>query len=237
MSGRRTRAAKGVIGGVALSAAAASVASAAIVGIPAVASSGGDHEAAAPAPRAKGAHRSPGVLSGAKAPTARVGITGDFYIDTKAMRIYGPKKGRSWGKPTSLRGARGPAGAHGATGSAGVTGATGAAGSASATVDLAGQNWMTITAGEQFRMVASCATAGGQVAIGAYWKITDASANLAAPGDTIQIALEGPATDLSGFAGEAWSLVATWTPDPSFPAANAMIDMQPICVEGTLVRH
>lgn len=222
--GRRATA-KGVLGGVVIGAAAASVASAAIVGIPAIAAA--DHgQGGAAAARGKAtskAKRSPGVLSGTRRPTSRIGIAGDFYIDTAAMAIYGPKKGRAWGKPTSLRGARGPAGAAG-------TGATGV------TVDLAHDNWMVITADVQFRMTASCGVSG-DVAIGARWRITDVSMNLIGGADAVQVAEQGPASDLSGYGDDAWSMVATWSSDPSIMAANAMIDLQPLCVEGTLVRH
>jgi len=50
------------------------------------------------------------VLSGSGAPSSGVGVTGDFYIDTAAKAIYGPRSGSSWGSPTSLIG---PAGSDG----------------------------------------------------------------------------------------------------------------------------
>jgi hypothetical protein len=49
------------------------------------------------------------VLNGAGAPGA-VGNLGDFYIDTTASTIYGPKSGGGWGSSTDLVGAQGPAG-------------------------------------------------------------------------------------------------------------------------------
>jgi len=48
------------------------------------------------------------VLSGAGAPGAGLGVDGDYYIDTTAHAIYGPKTGGVWGGATSLIG---PAGA------------------------------------------------------------------------------------------------------------------------------
>lgn len=66
------------------------------------------------------------VRNGTGAPSAGLGNDDDFYIDTAAQAIYGPKSG-SWGSPTSLVGAVGPTGAVGATG-VGATGATGATG-------------------------------------------------------------------------------------------------------------
>jgi len=73
------------------------------------------------------------ILSGDGVPAKTLGINGDFYIDTKTMNIYGPKKNNSWPLPVSMRGPQGPTGAAGADGknaSAGSVsaGASGAAG-------------------------------------------------------------------------------------------------------------
>ena len=93
------------------------------------------------------------VLSGKGVPSTKIGINGDFYIDTKSLNFYGPKTKDKWPLPISLKGpagpigpsgvdgkngvagtstssagAVGPAGATGATGSVGSTGATGATG-------------------------------------------------------------------------------------------------------------
>jgi len=78
------------------------------------------------------------VLSGAGVPAKSLGIDGDFYIDTKSMNMYGPKKNNSWPLPVSLRGPQGPAGIAGADGknasassvSAGTAGAVGPQGPA-----------------------------------------------------------------------------------------------------------
>ena len=56
------------------------------------------------------------MRSGSGAPSAGLGVDGDFYIDTAADTIYGPKTSGSWGSPRSLVGPTGPAGAAGATG-------------------------------------------------------------------------------------------------------------------------
>jgi hypothetical protein len=77
------------------------------------------------------------VLNGTGAPASSLGSTGDFYIDTAADVLYGPKTTGGWpaagvslvGNP----GATGPAGPAGATGAAGTTGATGPQGPAGAT--------------------------------------------------------------------------------------------------------
>jgi hypothetical protein len=78
------------------------------------------------------------VLSGAGVPAKSLGINGDFYIDTKSMNMYGPKKNNSWPLPVSMRGPQGPAGIAGADGknasassvSAGTAGAAGPQGPA-----------------------------------------------------------------------------------------------------------
>jgi hypothetical protein len=65
------------------------------------------------------------ILNGTSAPAKTIGINGDFYIDTKNLNIYGPKKKNAWPLPISLRGAAGTAGSDGKTGAAGVAGADG----------------------------------------------------------------------------------------------------------------
>jgi hypothetical protein len=70
------------------------------------------------------------LLNGRGAPTKRLGIVGDFYIDDKTHAIYGPKRASGWGRPTSLIGPRGAAGssesaASGETGPAGPQGPSG----------------------------------------------------------------------------------------------------------------
>ena len=59
------------------------------------------------------------VRSGSGAPSGGLGVDGDFYINTAANTIYGPKTSGSWGSPTSLVG---PTGATGSTGASGVNG-------------------------------------------------------------------------------------------------------------------
>jgi hypothetical protein len=66
------------------------------------------------------------VRNGSGAPSSGLGVDGDFYIDTTAFQIYGPKAGGSWASGTSIigpTGATGPAGSTGATGSPGADGA------------------------------------------------------------------------------------------------------------------
>ena len=62
------------------------------------------------------------ILNGLNAPIKSIGINGDFYIDTKNLNIYGPKKNNAWPLPISLRGT---AGTDGKTGTPGVAGSDG----------------------------------------------------------------------------------------------------------------
>jgi len=50
------------------------------------------------------------VLNGTGAPAAGTGNNGDFYIDTTAHAVYGPKTAGAWGSATSLVGPTGAAG-------------------------------------------------------------------------------------------------------------------------------
>ena len=64
------------------------------------------------------------ILNGTGAPSKTIGINGDFYIDTKNLNIYGPKKKNAWPLPISLRGTAGTDGKAGNAGVAGVDGKT-----------------------------------------------------------------------------------------------------------------
>lgn len=64
------------------------------------------------------------VLSGSGVPTVGTGVNGDFYIDTAAQRMYGPKSAGAWGVGTSLVGPTGAAGASGDTWTLVTTGST-----------------------------------------------------------------------------------------------------------------
>lgn len=48
------------------------------------------------------------VLNGTGAPNGATGADGDFYIDTSANYIYGPKVSGAWGSGTSIVGPQGP---------------------------------------------------------------------------------------------------------------------------------
>jgi hypothetical protein len=61
------------------------------------------------------------ILNGKGAPLSTLGINGDFYIDTRSLLIYGPKKNNKWPLPQNLQGPIGAAGADGKNGSEGKT--------------------------------------------------------------------------------------------------------------------
>lgn len=62
------------------------------------------------------------IRNGSGVPSAGLGVNGDFYIDTVAKLVYGPKASGAWGSGTSYVG---PAGSTGSTGSTGAAGADG----------------------------------------------------------------------------------------------------------------
>jgi hypothetical protein len=64
------------------------------------------------------------ILNGKGAPQIKLGIDGDFYIDTRSLQIYGPKKSGRWPLPQSLQGPVGASGVDGKNGSEGKTIAT-----------------------------------------------------------------------------------------------------------------
>ena len=61
------------------------------------------------------------ILNGKGAPLSNLGINGDFYIDTRSLLIYGPKKSNKWPAPKSLQGPVGATGADGKNGAEGKT--------------------------------------------------------------------------------------------------------------------
>ena len=61
------------------------------------------------------------ILNGKGAPLSSLGIDGDFYIDTRSLLIYGPKKSNKWPLPQSLQGPAGIPGVDGKNGSEGKT--------------------------------------------------------------------------------------------------------------------
>jgi len=96
----------------------------------------------------------PTILNGKTPPISSIGKNGDFYIDTKNLMFYGPKKSGLWPLGISMKGADGKDGVDGkngidgkdgkngvdgavgktgATGATGLTGATGATGPIGAT--------------------------------------------------------------------------------------------------------
>jgi hypothetical protein len=85
-------------------------------------------------------------LYGSGAPSAGIGRSNDFFLDTTNGVLYGPKASGSWGAGLQLQtGQQGPTGSAGSTGPAGasITGPSGAAGSTGAT-GAAGRTIVTV---------------------------------------------------------------------------------------------
>ena len=77
-------------------------------------------------PTAMGAGRSPSpivntIRNGIGAPKSSLGNDGDFYIDTRSLFIYGPKRKGKWPAPQNLQGPTGASGNDGKSGSDGRT--------------------------------------------------------------------------------------------------------------------
>ena len=64
------------------------------------------------------------LLYGAGPPSAATGVNDNWYIDSVAMVIYGPKTSGSWPAGVSMVGSTGPAGPQGTSGPQGPTGGT-----------------------------------------------------------------------------------------------------------------
>jgi hypothetical protein len=82
------------------------------------------------APGADGETGPPGadgrtIFSGSSAPLVSQGLVGDFYVDTAAMMIYGPKGSEGWGLGSSLIGSVGEQGPQGEVGPIGPAGERG----------------------------------------------------------------------------------------------------------------
>jgi hypothetical protein len=73
------------------------------------------------------------VLYGSGAPTSAIGVDGNFYIDTSAHFIYGPRASGAWPLGVSLVGPQGSQGIQGLTGATGATGSQGPIGLTGAT--------------------------------------------------------------------------------------------------------
>ena len=61
------------------------------------------------------------ILNGNGAPSKSIGIDGDFYIDVKNSKLYGPKYKGLWPEAISLKGPQGLTGANGLDGADGKT--------------------------------------------------------------------------------------------------------------------
>ena len=144
------------------------------------------------------------VLSGTGAPDPSAGNPGDFYIDTAADMLFGPKTSSGWpAAGTSLVGPAGPTGDTGQAGPAGAQGPPGPAGtSLSAITDLNGLTCSTFGGGAGTIAVQS-ASSDNTIALkcnananptcthsnGVGQTYTDCSAALGVPGDAATYSL------------------------------------------------
>ena len=121
------------------------------------------------------------VLNGSGAPSSGTGSNGDFYIDTTANRLYGPKAAGAWpGSYTSL---------------VGPTGATGAAGVLNYEVQNQTSSPTTLTSSGQ-TITANCTGSGTKKVLGGGWSTNDTTA-----GHQPAVNADLSAGDVGGFVG------------------------------------
>lgn len=164
------------------------------------------------------------VLSGAGTPDAGAGSAGDFYIDTTALQIYGPRSDSGWGSPTNLVGANGKDGANGQNGTNGSSVLNGHGAPDPATVGSTGDFYIDTTAlqiygpkseagwGSPTSLVGPKGDPGtpGTAGQNASLKTTVVSADVTATADQIQV------WDITGQGG---SITRTVTCPADFPLA------------------
>ena len=124
------------------------------------------------------------ILNGITSPKSTQGINGDFFIDTKALTIYGPKASGRWPVGISLRGTQGVAGTTGTSGSNGTDGRN--AQSASAVVGAQGATGAAGIKGE----AGVAGTTGAQGVAGATGSAGSAGAQ-GSPGATGNTGVQG----------------------------------------------
>lgn len=163
------------------------------------------------------------ILSGVGTPSASLGHDGDFYIDRKSWRFFGPKTKGSWPFPVPLigptgsqgpAGAIGPVGPQGKAGLKGEGGSSGAAGSTTVTAGSAGPIGPSGPAGAPGPIGAAGAT-GSAGATGP----AGPSGPPGATGSTGSSGLPGPtgATGATGVQGLQGNIGPTGTVGPTGP--------------------
>lgn len=117
------------------------------------------------------------IRNGSGAPSSGLGVDGDFYIDTTADDIYGPKTSGSWGSPTSLIGPQGPTGATGPAGPTGAAGANGSNGTNGANADVTRSSTSSISIGTGSRTLTYTSSSNLGWVIGTRLRFSNSSTN------------------------------------------------------------
>ena len=149
------------------------------------------------------------VLSGAGVPAKSLGIDGDFYIDTKSMNMYGPKKNNSWPLPVSMRGPQGPTGAAGSDGKNGTSGAVSAG-----TAGVAGPQGPAGPAGPK-------GETGATGPAGPAGSNTGTAGPAGPKGDTGATGAQGPKGDAGSFPSIQSVNLTQWTMSTSTPGGGS----------------
>ena len=203
----------------------------------------------APAPGVTGPTGSAGVdgpqiYSGVTGPLSGLGRSGDWYIDSSAGKLYGPKASNSWGSGLQLQsgpqgptgaagaGATGPtgAGATGATGSIGVTGpsVTGPTGAASNVTGPTGATGPSVTGPTGIGATGPTGSPNslsvGTVSLGA---VAAASLTGAAGSQVLSLVLPAGPTGVTGSTGPVGVTpqLAIGSVDNASPAAAGLVNV------------
>lgn len=154
------------------------------------------------------------------APAGSLGKDGDFYIDTAAHAIYGPRSGGAWGTPTSMTGQPGPAGA------SGILPYTAQAGT---TVNLVAGRWYGLVGGATATLpVADAAAVAASTVVEASWDSGTTAPVIVTQGSDLIITAAGTTTATApiGLPGEvlAYQAVAVnrWRPVESYKALSQL---------------
>jgi hypothetical protein len=150
---------------------------------------------------------------------ASVGNVGDFYIDTSADAIYGPRTSSGWGGPTSLAGAPGAPGTPGTPGTPGAPGAPGTPGATGppGTAGISDFTDITHTVSNDTAVAVGADCPGGGIATGGGVTIT--------PGTSVNVFLNESAPVLSGTTPIGWEGVIA-----NISGGSVMMHLDIICI-------
>ena len=153
------------------------------------------------------------ILNGTGAPSATIGVDGDFYIDTASTTLYGPKTSGTWAAGVSLIGATGAAGVAGSAGTAGAAGVAGkdgksllnGSGAPTAAIGNDGDFYIDTTANKIYGPKTSGAWSTGVSLIGSVGSSTTSTGPQGPAGPTGATGANGQGVPTGGTTGQVLS--------------------------------